>query len=67
MQGLPGQTLPGTAGERGLAGEKVSPTQHALSKRLETRIMINIKNILDLLSFRVSEETKVLLASEEKE
>lgn len=24
MQGLPGQTLPGTAGERGLPGEKVS-------------------------------------------
>lgn len=24
MQGLPGQTLPGTVGERGLPGEKVS-------------------------------------------
>lgn len=27
MQGPPGQTLPGPAGERGLAGEKVSQTK----------------------------------------
>lgn len=50
MQGLPGQTLPGVAGERGLPGEKVSVTQplalkaHCQSRKKNSALSVKLYN-----------------------
>ena len=77
MQGLSGQTLPGTAGERGLLGEKVRviksiTPEGSLSESATRHERGNVKcffiNMVSyLLCFRVTGETKVLVATKERE